>query len=70
MGISYAKAHRILRDLEKNAGRRIIVTHIGGPDGGGAELKLFARTLVAAYEQFFEDVKEVSVSNLLKSCSQ
>lgn len=58
MGMSYAKAHRILHDLEKNAARQILVTHIGGMDGGGAELTPFARTLITAYERFYKEVQE------------
>ncbi|MFH0802657.1 MAG: ModE family transcriptional regulator [bacterium] len=60
MGMSYAKAHRILHDLEKNSVNQILLTHIGGMDRGGAELTPFACTLIAAYEQFIEEVQEVA----------
>jgi molybdate transport system regulatory protein len=58
MGMSYSKAHRLIRTLEKNTGRQILVTHIGGMERGGAELTPFARTLIAAYEQFLKEVQE------------
>lgn len=58
MGMSYSKAHRLIRTLEKNTGRRSLVTHIGGMDRGGAELTPFARTLLAAYEQFLKEIQQ------------
>lgn len=60
MGMSYAKAHRILHDLEKNSINQILVMHMGGMDRGGAELTPFARTLIEAYEQYIEEVQEVA----------
>jgi molybdate transport system regulatory protein len=58
LGMSYSKSHRLICDLEKNVGRRILVTHIGGMDRGGAELTPFARSLLTAYEQFLEKVRK------------
>ncbi len=54
MGMSYAKAHRILSELEGNLGKRVLDRRIGGPEGGGAQLTEFGREFLERYERFLE----------------
>ena len=51
MNMSYAKAHHILKRLEENLGRRILVRRRGGHDRGGAELTPYAESLIERYER-------------------
>ena len=57
MSMSYAKAHHILKRLEENLGRRILVKHRGGHDRGGAELTPFAERLIERYDRHRRIVK-------------
>ncbi len=58
MGMSYAKAHRILKRLEKYLGKKILNKTIGGKDHGGAELTPFADKFVEKYDRFQRKVKD------------
>ncbi len=60
MGMSYAKAHRLVRLLEENTGRKILDTRIGGAERGGASLTPYARSLLCAFEELVEKVNEDS----------
>jgi len=51
MGMSYAKAHRILKRLESAAGRKFLLRRRGGHDRGGARLTSYARRFIARYEE-------------------
>lgn len=50
MKMSYSKAHRLIRGLEANLQRKLLVRQIGGDGGGGSTLTPFARTLIRLYE--------------------
>jgi molybdate transport system regulatory protein len=50
IGMSYAKAHRILKRLEQGAGWGFLVRRRGGQDRGGAQLTPRARDFLARYE--------------------
>lgn len=50
MGMSYAKAHRILGRLEQELGVSLLVKHIGGNSRGGAELTELGEQFVDKYQ--------------------
>ncbi len=52
MGMSYAKAHRILCELEDNLGKKVLSRRVGGPEGGGARLTSFGSEFLRRYEDF------------------
>ncbi|MFA6028616.1 MAG: LysR family transcriptional regulator [Elusimicrobiota bacterium] len=52
MGMSYAKAHRILKALESATDKEFLLRRRGGNDRGGARLTPYARTFVERYERF------------------
>ncbi|MBI5244885.1 MAG: LysR family transcriptional regulator [Elusimicrobia bacterium] len=51
MGMSCMKAHGILRRLEENLGRRLLIRRKGGYDRGGAELTPFAEEFLADFNK-------------------
>ena len=60
MDMSYVKALRILKRLEDNLGRKMLVRTKGGKDRGGTELTPFAERFIEEYDRFQEDVKSYS----------
>jgi molybdate transport system regulatory protein len=58
MDMSYAKAHRILKNLEKNLGEKIIVTKIGGIERGGANLTPFGEEFINKYDEYQKKIKD------------
>jgi len=60
MNMSYAKAHRILKRLEKNLGEEILVTKTGGIDRGSASLTPFAEGFLKLYDAFQKNIKDYS----------
>ncbi|OGS52258.1 MAG: hypothetical protein A3J79_04415 [Elusimicrobia bacterium RIFOXYB2_FULL_62_6] len=70
MRMSYAKAHHILKSLEKHLGRKMLIRRRGGADRGGAELTTFADNFLARYAEYRAGVKkyaEKEFSGFLKS---
>jgi len=57
MGMSYAKAHFILKRLERHIGRPLLVRCRGGADQGGAELTPFAEEFLAGFVRGHERVE-------------
>lgn len=57
MGLSYAKACRILTRLEREMGRRLVCRHKGGNSRGGAELTPEGRQLAADFRRMLEAVE-------------
>jgi len=51
MGMSYAKAHRILKRLEQGVGHKLLLRRKGGHERGGAELTSFAQSFLARYSR-------------------
>ena len=49
LGMSYRRAWALLQELAAMFGQPVVVTTVGGPAGGGAELTPFARRLIASY---------------------
>lgn len=56
MDMSYAKAHKLLKNLEKNLGVRLMEKTIGGAEHGGTKLTQEARVVLKLY---IEMVKEI-----------
>jgi len=54
MELSYAKAHFILKRLEQNLGRAVLVRCRGGSRRGGAELTEFGKFFLNEYARFQE----------------
>jgi molybdate transport system regulatory protein len=49
LGMSYRRAWALVQELAGMFGRPVVVTTVGGPAGGGAQLTPFAKRLVASY---------------------
>ncbi len=62
MGMSYAKAHRILGRLEEALGWRLLVRRIGGAQRGGAELTSAGQQFLESYSQLQQDVRSCADS--------
>lgn len=58
MNMSYAKAHKILDELEANIGRKILIKKIGGQEGGGAKLTDFGEEFLKKYGEFQKKVEK------------
>lgn len=59
MGMSYSKAWRLMRDLEKRLNFPLLERHTGGASGGGSLITPKARDLLDRYEKFQKDVDGV-----------
>ena len=57
MGMSYSKAWRLMRNLEKRLDFPLLERHVGGASGGGSFITPQARDLLDRYEKFREDVQ-------------
>lgn len=57
MNMSYAKAHKILDELETNIGRKLLIKKIGGLEGGGAKLTPFGESFLKSYSEFQKRVE-------------
>ena len=58
MDLSYAKAHRMIRDAEKGIGAELLHRRRGGDSRQGAELTEEARFLLEAYLELHQGIKE------------
>jgi len=56
MGMSYTKALRIIRDIERELGFPIVVSVKGGNDRGSTMLTEKGKQVLAVYKEIFEDV--------------
>jgi len=59
MGMSYSKAWRLMRNLEKRLNFVLLERHTGGASGGGSLITPKARDLLDRYEKFQKDVDGV-----------
>ncbi len=60
MEMSYSKAHKILKRLEKNLGEKILAKKRGGNERGGAELTSFALKFIKEYDDFQKKIKKLA----------
>jgi len=58
MRMSYSKAHRIIRRLEKGLGLRVLRPETGGAGGGGSVLTEEGRRLIRDYRKLEKEVTE------------
>jgi molybdate transport system regulatory protein len=59
MGMSYSKAWRLMRNLERRLNFPLLERHAGGASGGGSFITPKARDLLDRYEKFGKDVDGV-----------
>jgi molybdate transport system regulatory protein len=59
MGMSYSKAWRLMRNLERRLNFPLLERHAGGASGGGSFITPKARDLLNRYEKFGKDVDGV-----------
>ena len=52
MGLSYRRAWGKVREIERNLGRPLVRSEVGGAGGGGSRLTREGERLVALYERF------------------
>lgn len=57
MKMSYSKAWRLLRTMEKRLGMPLLRRKVGGASGGGSQLTMEAKELMARYEPFRRETK-------------
>ncbi len=58
MKMSYSKAWRIIRTMEKRLGISLLHRKVGGESGGGSQLTQEAKELMARYKPFREEAKK------------
>lgn len=58
MGMSYNKAHNLVKTMEKRLGFEIITTKIGGVRGGGSTLTDNGIYMIERYEKVLEKLKK------------
>ena len=56
MGMSYTKAWRLMRKLEKKLNFLLLERHTGGASGGGSFITPKARDLLDRYDKFQKDI--------------
>lgn len=56
IGMSYSKAWTIIRRAEKNLGFELLVSKIGGADGGGATLTENGDKMVSSFREYEKEV--------------
>ena len=66
MGMSYSKAWKMIRDLEKEWGFPILVKQAGGHGGGGSYLTEKGRDLLKRYRGMLADVNDAADEALKK----
>jgi molybdate transport system regulatory protein len=60
LGMSYSKAHKILKRVEDKTGNKLLKKSRGGIQRGGSELTDYAKKLMKNYKEFQENVKKFS----------
>jgi molybdate transport system regulatory protein len=64
MGMSYKRAWQLVDAMNRDLGRAVVSTAIGGSGGGGAELTDLGRALIARYAALEERVNEAARDEL------
>lgn len=60
LGISYHKAHDMVSELNERLGEEVLVTSIGGPEGGGTEITPAGKKLVNEYLDLKSKLENIS----------
>jgi len=58
MGMSYTKALRIIRDVEREMGFPIVVSVKGGNERGSTKLTEKGKQVLTVYKEIYDDVSE------------
>ncbi len=58
MNLSYAKAHRMVRDLERHLKLNLVTSQRGGDSRRGAGLTPAGRAFIDMYDHFQEEIKQ------------
>jgi len=62
--MSYKRAWKYIRDLERCLGAKILTTHIGGVNGGGSQLTEVGKNLLRDYEETKAQVNRALAMNV------
>ena len=57
MGMAYSKAWTILKSCEKHLGFKLLLSTVGGKNGGGATLTDDAEKMLQAYDEYYAELK-------------
>ena len=60
MGMAYSKAWTIMKNSAKALGFPLVITAVGGKEGGGTELTPEARKLLADYREYCRKIRAYS----------
>ena len=69
MGMSYNKAHNLIKKIEERLGFKLLVSKSGGTKGGGSYITEEAENLMKTYESFLKNAKtpyKTFLRNILK----
>ena len=65
MGMSYRRAWQLVEALNRDFGKPVVLTAIGGQRGGGARVTAFGREIVALFRQM-EDKASAAIARELR----
>ncbi len=60
MNLSYVKALKLLNQLEKNSGQKIVIRRRGGNERGGAELTPYGEKFLAEYGKLEKRIRRIN----------
>lgn len=66
MGMSYNKAHTLIKRIEKNLETKLLIKKIGGVNGGSSTLTEEAKVLITSYKKFYMECEEFIENNFNK----
>jgi molybdate transport system regulatory protein len=62
--IHYRRAWEKVREMEQSLGRQLLVTHVGGGKGGGAQLTPYAQELIRRFEACVADLPDAFMARV------
>ena len=69
MGMSYSKAHALIKHLEASVQHQILHSYVGGSSGGGAQLTDFGRRLLKEYAELEKRVSGAADAAFAEFCA-
>ncbi|MDA3792818.1 MAG: LysR family transcriptional regulator, partial [Elusimicrobia bacterium] len=70
MNMSYSKAHKMVKKMEKEIGGKLLKKQAGGSGGGGTGLTRRAGKLIEDYENMEKDIKKFAQKRFKKFKNQ
>jgi molybdate transport system regulatory protein len=67
MGVPYRRAWERLQEMEARVGEPIITTEVGGAGGGGANLTVLGRDLIARFHRFADGFDEEVMKRFVRA---